>query len=255
MNAFQTIEQNKRWYETWFNTPYYHALYQHRDQAEAKRMLDGLLPQLGLPSGAKIIDLGCGRGRHARYLNTLGYDVTGIDLSEANIQFARQFETDTLRFAVHDMHHPFQPESFDAALNLFTSFGYDECDDDNYAIIKSAAQCLKPGGIFVLDYLNTARYRDEIKTDPYQLEIAGVHYRIYSSVTREFIIKNIEVTDRGKVFHFYERIRNYSYEDFEQFFSKAGLSIQVSFGTYSFLSFDGNTAERMVIFAKKTGSL
>lgn len=254
MNALELTEIKKSWYETWFNTPYYHALYQHRDQAEAERMLDGLLPRLGLGPAAKIIDLGCGRGRHARYLSTFGFDVTGVDISQANIQHARQFETDTLHFAVHDMHQPYQEASFDAALNLFTSFGYDECDDDNYAIIKSAAQCLKPGGIFVLDYLNTERYRDEVKTDPYHLEIAGVHYRIYSSITPDFIMKNIEVTDQGKVLYFYERIRNYSYKNFERFFSNASLSIQMSFGTYSFLPFDASTAERMIIVAKKTGT-
>jgi SAM-dependent methyltransferase len=252
MNVLELTEQKKSWYETWFNTPYYHALYQHRDQAEAERMLDGLLPRLGLGPSAKIIDLGCGRGRHARYLSTFGFDVTGIDISQANIQHAQQFETDTLRFAVHDMHDPYLEASFDAALNLFTSFGYDECDDDNYAIINSAAQCLKPGGIFVLDYLNTERYRDEIKTAPYHLEIAGVHYCIYSSVTQDFIVKNIEVTDRGNAFHFYERIRNYSYKDFEHCFSNAGLSIQKSFGTYSFSPFRASTAERMIILAKKT---
>ncbi|HNU60379.1 MAG TPA: SAM-dependent methyltransferase, partial [Aquaticitalea sp.] len=64
-----------QWYASWFDTPYYHILYQDRDHADAQHFMDVLTNYLNLPQGGKILDLACGKGRHSVYLNSLGYDV------------------------------------------------------------------------------------------------------------------------------------------------------------------------------------
>ena len=113
--------ENKNWFKEWFNTPYYHILYKHRNDEDAQFFMRNLTRYLNLPKSAHILDLPCGKGRHAIYLNSLGYRVTGKDLSEKSIRHAKQFENECLNFKVHDMRKPFQNQ-YDAVFNLFTSF-------------------------------------------------------------------------------------------------------------------------------------
>ena len=84
----------ENWYASWFKTPFYHILYKDRNDQEARFFMDGLTSFLNLPSGSEILDLACGKGRHARYLNELGFDVTGVDLSPESIAY----ETDVENF-------------------------------------------------------------------------------------------------------------------------------------------------------------
>ena len=118
-NNQQTKTEN--WFVSWFDTPYYHILYKDRDYSEAQLFMDNITNYLNLPEQAKILDLACGKGRHSIYLNQLGFDVTGADLSENSILEAKKAENDTLHFEVHDMRIPFE-DKFDAVFNLFTSF-------------------------------------------------------------------------------------------------------------------------------------
>src|SRR3954465_14122404 len=120
----------KNWFVSWFDSPYYHILYKDRNYREAQIFMDNLTHYLNLPDHAKVLDLACGKGRHAIYLNQLGFDVLGVDLSENSIAIAKNNENDELHFEVHDMRLPFE-QKYDAIFNLFTSFGYFENDDDN----------------------------------------------------------------------------------------------------------------------------
>ena len=140
-----------KWFTSWFDTPFYHILYKDRDDTEAHAFMDTLTNYLNIPEGGSILDLACGKGRHARYLNKIGYEVTGLDLSANSIKFAKQFENHRLRFEVHDMCKPY-PKQFDAVFNLFTSFGYFESNEENIKMLRSVEKTLKPGGTFVLDF-------------------------------------------------------------------------------------------------------
>jgi 2-polyprenyl-3-methyl-5-hydroxy-6-metoxy-1,4-benzoquinol methylase len=84
-----TVKTSDAWYANWFDTTYYHILYQHRDYSEAADFMRSLTHALQLPKQAHILDLACGRGRHSMFLNRLGYRVTGADLSENSIAFAK----------------------------------------------------------------------------------------------------------------------------------------------------------------------
>ena len=69
------------WFTSWFNTPYYHILYKHRNDADAQFFMRNITAFLKLPKNSYIADLPCGKGRHSVYLNSLGYKVTGGDLT------------------------------------------------------------------------------------------------------------------------------------------------------------------------------
>ena len=129
-------KSTKQWYASWFDTPYYHILYKDRDYSEARGFMDNLTDYLNIPECGKILDLACGKGRHSVYLNTLGYHVTGVDLSEQSITHAKQFENENLKFDVHDMSKAY-PDTFDAVFNLFTSFGYFNQESTNIQVLKN----------------------------------------------------------------------------------------------------------------------
>lgn len=96
-------KDTKNWFTSWFDTDFYHILYKDRDEQEAKFFMDNLTQYLNLPEDARILDLPCGRGRHSVYLNELGYNVVGADLSANSIAFARKFENENLKFTQFDM--------------------------------------------------------------------------------------------------------------------------------------------------------
>ena len=90
------------WFEDWFNSKYYHILYKNRDTSEAIFFLKNIINQLKFKDG-KILDVACGKGRHAKYFNELGYEVIGTDLSQKSIEFAKNYSNEKLDFFVHDM--------------------------------------------------------------------------------------------------------------------------------------------------------
>ena len=80
-------EEKKQWFELWFDSPLYHILYKHRNQDEANHFIDNVIKKLEIDYG-KILDLACGKGRHAYYLAQKGFDTIGVDLSPESIQYA-----------------------------------------------------------------------------------------------------------------------------------------------------------------------
>ena len=77
------------WFANWFDSPYYHLLYKNRDEKEAQVFIDNLMQYLQIPQGSKLIDIACGKGRHAIYFNKKGMDVIGVDLSFNSISYAK----------------------------------------------------------------------------------------------------------------------------------------------------------------------
>ena len=69
----------KKWFQSWFDTSYYHTLYKHRDDKEAQMFMKNLVRHLEIDSDQHILDLACGKGRHSIFLNQLGFNVTGVD--------------------------------------------------------------------------------------------------------------------------------------------------------------------------------
>src|SRR5215471_8363021 len=92
-----------QWFRDWFNSPYYHKLYFERNEQEAKDFIDALIRYLQPPPLSPMLDVACGRGRHAKLLADKGFDVTGFDLAPDSIAYAKQYEHEYLHFYEHDM--------------------------------------------------------------------------------------------------------------------------------------------------------
>ena len=96
---FKAKEMNKTyWYENWFDSKYYHILYKNRDISEANRFIKNLINKLNLEKNDRILDVACGKGRHSIFLNSLGFQVTGIDLSMKVLIFVKNSKTIALVF-------------------------------------------------------------------------------------------------------------------------------------------------------------
>lgn len=242
----------KEWYQDWFDTTYYHLLYQHRDETEAASFIDRLVQVLNPDPDAFMLDLACGKGRHAMQLAQKGFDVTGLDLSFSSIESAKMEEHDRLHFFRHDMRQLFRTNYFDYVFNFFTSFGYFKNERENGLAISMMAQSLKSGGTLVLDYLNPASVIRDLKPKEI-IERKNVSFQISRWYDEHFFYKKIIVQDHSvdQQFEFEEKVANISLEKFESFFSQHGLSMTNVYGDYLFNNYDKASAPRMLMFAKK----
>lgn len=244
------IAVSREWFGEWFNSPYYHILYKHRDFEEAQLFIRNLNNLLAFKPDQKILDLACGKGRHAIYMNSIGLDVVGIDLSPHNIAEARKQENDRLHFYVHDMRDVFKKEAFDFVLNLFTSFGYFETEDENEKAICATTIAIKPGGYFVLDFLNPGFVIDKLVPCE-EKTIDGILFKISRRFSEGYILKDIEFEAAGEKFLFQERVQAIHKEKFIAYFKKAGLTLKHIYGDYALNSFDEGTSERMIFLLQK----
>ncbi|MEC3908577.1 methyltransferase domain-containing protein [Tamlana sp. 2201CG12-4] len=241
-------DNTKTWFTSWFDTPFYYILYKDRDDTEAHIFMDTLTSYLNIPEHGSILDLACGKGRHARYLNKIGYDVTGVDLSENSIAFAKQFENHRLRFDVHNMCKPYHKQ-FDAVFNLFTSFGYFEDDADNLKTIKSIKANLNDFGFGVIDFMNSEFVIDNLIPEEVKT-IDDITFNLKRFVEGEYIIKDITFTANGKLYNFQERVKAFTLADFETLFEAAGVHLLDVFGNYKLHKFNAKTSERLVMIFK-----
>lgn len=242
------MKQLKNWFEDWFDTKYYHILYQDRNDEEAQFFMRNITQFLKLKENSKILDLPCGKGRHAIYLNSLGYDVIGADLSKNSIAYAQQFENDKLHFEVHDMRDEFVTK-FDAIFNLFTSFGYFDKEKTNIKVLKNLKKGLNSSGVLVLDFLNID-YVAQHLIDNQVITKSAIDFNITKSITNNFIIKDIEFTADNKQHKHTEYVRNINLEMFKAYFEEAGLKLKHIFGDYNLTEFNKETSKRLILIAE-----
>lgn len=245
--------ENAEWYVNWFNSPYYHLLYNNRNYKEANFFIDNLCDNLELAPHSTIWDLACGKGRHAMALNKKGYHVIGTDLSVNSITEASKNGNSTLDFFVHDMRQPFKINYFDAVFNLFTSIGYFKNFDDNYEVFKHVALALKQGGVCVIDFFNSNKVMHSFKSH-YQETRDDITFDIKKKVIHNTILKRIEFNDSEKNYYFEESVSLLQKRDFEYFAKESGLTLLNCYGNYKLEPFDEIHSDRLILIFKKQNS-
>lgn len=247
-----SIAESIPWFRRWFDSTYYHKLYAHRNEDEAKTFIDLLVHELTPVPGSCIMDVGCGSGRHAKHLASKGFRVTGIDLAFSNIREAKKSETNDLYFYRHDMRLPFGKNSFNYVFNFFTSFGYFENEGEHTVVIQNMAEALKPGGVIVLDYLNP--YYTERRMLPEEhKEIDGIAYKITRWSDAAHIYKTISIIDDNVPGNFQhtEKVAKFTIADFRLMFQVTGLSLDKVFGDYDLNDFDTEHSPRQIMIVTK----
>lgn len=161
------MPKRKPWYQSLFERDYYDIFSQHgpsgaltpEQQAEqAAAEVDFLVEALELPEGARVLDLCCGHGRHAIELGRRGMRVSGLDLSAYHLRLARAAAKRAgvdVEWLHSDMRKiPDRGGRFDAVVNLFTSFGYFDSEDEDRRVLDGVRRVLNPGGRFLIDTMN-----------------------------------------------------------------------------------------------------
>lgn len=245
-----TNNGKKEWFKEWFDSPYYHILYENRDNNEVKIFINNLADYFGFKKGEKVLDLACGKGRYSVYLNKLGLNVIGLDLSAHNIAFANQFENRSLHFFKHDMREPYDVCCFEYVLNLFTSFGYFDTSEENEKAVCAAARALKPGGQFMIDFLNP--YKVIHHLIPEGIKTArGIVFKLRRYVKDGYIIKDIRFEDKGRQYHFREKVKAIRRVEFLKYFKSAHLDLVDIFGNYELNPYEKGESERMIFVLNK----
>lgn len=242
----------KEWFRDWFDSPFYHKLYFERDEHEAAAFIKRLVEHFKLKPGSRVLDVACGRGRHSRILAALGFDVTGIDLSSASIEYAKQFESDNLSFFVHDMRLPFWGNYFDHAFNFFTSFGYFRTRREHDAALRTISRSLKPGGTLLIDFLNV-HYAEDHLLPGITKHYNGTTYDIQKWDDEHHFYKKINITDSSLTAQqeYTEIIEKFSLGDFTDMLSYQGMQIEEVFGDYSLNKYDVRKTPRLIVAARK----
>jgi SAM-dependent methyltransferase len=235
---------------------WYPLVYPHRDDAEAARLVAALDVELAW-RGRRVLDVGCGAGRHLVPLARSGARVVGVDLSATLLREAtraRQAAGGGWNLVRGDMRAlPFRDGSFDVATSFFTSFGYFGETEDRLAL-GEAARILEPGGRHVLDYLN----RETVLAHPNRVGerteggyVVHEDRRIVDGGRR--VVKEIEIRDgSGKTAARYEeRLMLYAPAEVRGFLSQAGLVLLREWGAYDGSPFDPARSARHVLVSRK----
>lgn len=241
------------WYEDWFNSPYYHLLYDHRDEQEATVFIHRLIKKLNPPKYSYMLDVACGKGRHSKVLADLGFNVVGIDLSENSITEANKNKHENLQFFKHDMRLPFFINYFDFVFNFFTSFGYFNTIREHENALRTISQSLKPNGTVIIDFLNVENTKSEFQSH-FIKQVDDVLFEIKKWQDNLHFFKEIKVFENSRYtgITYTERVAKFKLNDFEAMFSKFGITINQVYGNYNLDSFNEKKSQRLIIEAKKS---
>lgn len=244
------------WYKDWFGEDYL-KVYPHRDAAEAKKQINFVAKIIPLKTTDKILDLGCGNGRHANELSQRGFHVTCLDLSRELLINAKQKnggENCCIRFVQADMRYiPFH-EKFNAVLSFFTTFGYFKTDAENLKTLLSVQEALKPNGWFLQDYLNKSFVinnlvpHDRRKINGFEI----IQERSYNK-KEERIEKKITLKENGSSREYFESVKLYTLDEMRDLLFKTELQLQKTFGDFDGSKFS-SISPRLILIGRRKGS-
>jgi SAM-dependent methyltransferase len=149
MTEVKPWHEDDFFWETWGP-----VMFTERRLAGTATEVDGVVSLIGVRPGAHVLDLGCGIGRHSLELTRRGFKVTGVDRTTHYLKQANEnAEKENLKveFVQDDMRNFCRPDTFDAAISMFTSFSYFEDPEEDRQVIANVYRSLKPGGAFLLE--------------------------------------------------------------------------------------------------------
>jgi ubiquinone/menaquinone biosynthesis C-methylase UbiE len=241
------------WFEHWFNSKEYLNVYRHRDEKEASELVELILNNISIPSGKKILDMAAGSGRHALIFAKKGFEVTAVDLSKTLLSVAEQKagEDDIdIHFVHSDIRNFKSDNKYNIILNLFTSIGYFEKDEENFEVLAKAYQLLEKKGYFILDYLNKNYVKNNLSPSTVdKFEDRKITQNRFIEGDR--IIKEITVDRKGKISKYLESVRMFSQSELIEVLQKIGFKVVNMFGDFRGSQFKLESSPRIIIIAVK----
>jgi len=247
------------WYEDFFGEDYLRFHLRGGEWLEERTLpqCDFVITALDLRPGARLLDLCCGQGRHSVELAKRGFTVTGLDLSEYLLDLARRRAREAgvaVNFVHRDMRELPWEDEFDAVVNLFTSFGYLETDEEDERVLAAIHRALRPGGQLLIDHHNRERTtawfgggpKDWCEHDGHIIleEHAWDVRRARITMTRTIIPPDAPRRQRSFV------LRIYAHSEMLAMFRRAGLEWVKTYGGYDGSDYT-HESRGMIILARK----
>jgi SAM-dependent methyltransferase len=237
------------WFVEAFRAEYL-RVYPHRDLPSARREAEYLVAQ-GVRG--RVLDLGCGFGRHTLALRERGVDAFGIDLSHDLLVHAQSLPgADTLRgrlVRADARRIPLEPASLDAVVVLFSSFGYFDEGGDR-AVLSEIWRVSKPGARLVLDLMNPARVRsDLVPRSTKRSSGASLEERRSFEDGGRRVVKDVRfVPDSGEERRWRESVRMYEAAEIGDLLRAQGFALLGSHGGFDSSPFTA-ASERQIVRA------
>lgn len=241
-----------KWYERSFG-PDYLKVYPHRDSQEAMQHVRFALEKTNIKAPSLVLDVGCGFGRHSMGLSELGFEPVGLDLSMSLLKKARTESMEiktTSSWVRGDMRTlPFN-NSFHAAFNFFTSFGYFD-DAENERVLSSIYSILKPNGKFFFDYMNIDYVIPRlVRQDIIEKNGIKILQQRRFNADKKRIEKKISLKENGDWRYYFESVRAYSRKEIDLLFRRTGFKNIATFGDYGGKPYSANSP-RLICIGEK----
>jgi SAM-dependent methyltransferase len=234
------------WWRGAFGRPYLDC-YAHRDDTAGQSEVSFVVSVLGAAPGARILDAGCGAGRHVRAFAHHGMKVLGVDLSSELLAEARASGDEP--YVCADVRSlPLRDASFDHAVSLFTSFGYFD-DIGDRAQLSELRRVLRRGGTFVIDFLNPTYVIGSLV--PTSTKTVGLYEIRESRVLRNGRVEKevtVEDTAGGTTHRWHESVRLYGHDDLVKLLTGVGFEVTAQHGNLAGAPWS-EAAERLVLAA------
>jgi SAM-dependent methyltransferase len=203
-----------------------------------------------LPPGARVLDIGCGTGRHLAALLGEGFRATGIDLSPVLLRDARAAGLPVARADMRRL--PFPDAVFDLAASFFTSFGYFATMDEDVATLREFIRVTRPGGLLFLDLPNPDHVaRNLVPVE--SLENAGRRVEITRAIEGDCVIKRIRIRSASGEERHEERVRLYPPASLQPLLAELGLDTVRIFGDERGGAFIPGTSPRASYLLSRPG--
>lgn len=241
------------WFRTWFESDYYLKVYKHRNLEDAEKLVRLIISQEAIKSGGKLLDLGCGAGRHAALFARVGFEVFGIDISNNLLKLARKDSEEKgiyLSLMRADLRSIPLKAGFDLVTNLFTTFGYFHSTEENFSIFQSAFELLNRGGVFVFDYLNPVHLSRNLVSESRE-EFEGLLLLQKREISGRRVRKHITLQNGEERYNYFEDVRLYYDEELKNGLTAAGFTIIRLYGDYAGASFEREKSPRFIAICQK----
>lgn len=247
------------WYSDAFDEDYLER-YAHRDEDEADLGAQLAIRVTGLRPPARVFDLCCGAGRHLVRFCAAGFDAAGGDLSLALLSHLRHQEEqvcEPLQLVRLDMRRiPVQSGLFDLVTNYFTAFGYFPSDEENFSVFAEVARILRPGGWFLLDFLNAETTKQTLTREEKRVSmqrIGGEDWRVWRCLSPDGLraVKIQRRVENGQTLReIIESVRLFTPDEIESALRKVGLVPLKRFGDYHGNPFQPGASARFLILSQ-----
>lgn len=242
---------DENWYRTSFDA-FYPIVYAHRTVEAAEPEAVFAADQIGLESGERVLDLCCGNGRHIVHLLRRTPFVAGLDYSSDLLVLARKNLGSRALLLRGDMRAIGLAENFDVVTNFFTSFGYFFTPEENLRVVHEMARVLRPGGRFVIDYLNAAYVTGHLVPESVrEHEGYTIREKRWISEVRRRVNKTTRLSKGNDVLgEWGESVRLYEATEFRALLAQGGLEVDRIFGDYTGAPM-GAERPRMIVIGHK----